>query len=848
MSNSNAQNASLVRWRNFNDEELFFVKVVNLLNISGLRMLIDTTHITEECLGFIKSLKKSFDNCNSGQQIRSTYDKAKRETAMLESRLDLISQAVSSPDFEYVKVCNKYNETFTRVSSNDYIYIKTMYDDEEDIRLFGYHDPKAYTHLYKAIKLILNQVNGRDEDEQIRILAALESFILTLCHLYDDIEADCLIDELEQEAFESMIQDPLPMGQELLGLLSELKMDMDMPRPPMYVRQFLNYCREAQSRFRYDRTKMHISSSSSGTYLIDESKRGRGSRWTCPSFMSSSFEVDNLKQRPEIAYLDRLTGFPLDLYPSEEEVDTLLHSIDRSLDTHPITTMYIKQHKLKRRCIHMAQNPTQDRLAMFRNALKPASAMYLNSDSAKDQEIGRLRSLKLSQKAFDEGYVVHCCDIHDATGTNSVEFQEECLSIVFEDRQIAKAFTTLTQQMRFNKFSRNKKKNGYYVAFRGQPQGTEPSFDGLTLMHYVVFLLVMIRLGLKNMRPEEFFIICGDDSVVYAKPQYIEGWREWETESGHDDLLFSTYRHIASLIGWDVHPSKGYHFNPSYDTACTVEFCKQAYLGGHLKSAMPLELFGQCDTAQGVIALLLWYARPTVSGSISLNRFFELLAQCGITLSPSQNVYVTMCAVAGSGIPNNAFQHLQVSERVREMYSPYMQWFRAYDIIEGLKRILDVSKIKSRDEKACFSFRRQDGKTYHMNRDAAKLEDAILEHGLNVGHGKIIDLYDQNLDCIEILSRVSDISESDTLYLISSWKDSQDLLAIRRFIRFMEFSIDDPLWYTYIPYQSLVDAKKAIDNLQPYSYSKRARTTGEMIISPPENFTLCLQEQRASFR
>lgn len=804
-----------VTWRNLTDDSETRVKVTNLALISGVGLVSDAESIVDLCCKFITEFQDTVEGCNSPQQILEVYDKAKREYSKLEEKIDFVMESIRDCGFERISVANKYTRSVTKLSTTTEIFVSSD-GDEESVRLFGYHDPKCFVYLYKVLQIVINDLAGLDSEDMEKVVTHLQSFILTIAHVYDDMEVESLTNKLEEDAFNSMIQNDLPICRELQELLDELIIDMEADHPLPYIRQFLLYCKSVRENLRFTSEGFHMSSASSGTYI-----KRNGKRYTVPSILSSELEPDPYEDDELIQQFDELVGFPKGLYPSKEEVANTARANNWEVESHPMTTTYIKQHKLKRRCIHMAINPIQDRLAIFRHALKDASEHYLKSDSASNQDIGRMKAKQLSLEAPNAEYFLHCCDIHDATGTNSVEFQEFGIQLVTDSVIAAKAFTRLTQTVRYNKFSSGKCFE--YTSNRGQPQGTEPSFDGLTLMHYIVFLLVMIKLGLKSMRPEDVFFITGDDSVIWVDHKIVEGF--WYDDS--DDMLFATYRHIASLIGWEIHPTKGYHFNPFRNNSCTVEFCKQAYANGMLKSAYPHELFGQMNSLNGVLSMILWEHRVSARGKISIFDLKKDLLLCGYELSPGQEVYIALSALLSDRVEQNAFSCIQLSPNEEARYMPFLKWFAGWDTIQSMRIMLSRSTIRNKDEAD-----KATSIDFHILRDMAWMDDALLLASDNPAH-KLNIVYETCLDKYSALGDLLSYSRGEILKF-ASCLDEESRSAVKKFCDLWNFLVDVPDWYNQVSFKILIDAKASINKIQPYSMSRRAKRESSSLLALDE--------------
>jgi hypothetical protein len=337
------------------------------------------------------------------------------------------------------------------------------------------------------------------------------------------------------------------------------------------------------------------------TSQIREGEKGR------KSILNSVLERDTYVSEPAVIAFDNFVGYKSHYL---KETDTL----DR-----PIKTIMIQNPgKFKMRGIHISENAIQDRCNYIHRCIKRGLSV-LKSDCSQNQQEGRefaqRLTLQWSVEEEPERIGIYCLDFSNATDTMDQELQCRVLEFLMGP-EVSNYWRFLSQSKKTFVF--NDGTSVDYLQLTGQPQGLLGSFDAFSIAHHFMMLMVMKMCNFEDRRPEEFYRVLGDDSIINT----IEP--EFDLELDEISVLDS-YKRVCSFANFLVNDDKGVytHYN---SLKALASFAKVDYLNGVNFSPTPyrlatLYLSNKLEqTEHGHLAVAIW---RTQVGYFNYEKFLE---------------------------------------------------------------------------------------------------------------------------------------------------------------------------------------------------------------------------------
>lgn len=513
----------------------------------------------------------------------------------------------------YIEMNSGTHQFNGRWSRTSHVYGLTI--DDEILDLWSCdRRPGCYKWLFLADLLMISWAAKADSLECDAWEAAswYSTVICSIGRLYEDIRPNvAYVEQSEQEALSRLVathdlDHESVYYQKLFELFDDIR-----EGSKTYIRDISSALRKSEliTNRQYSYRDYHLSMRKTGSKFKGKSY---------PGLYSALFESD--QRTPESANFDDFTGY----------VSHYNQNPTEQVEQPGGKTISIEQHKVDRRIIHMGDNPRQDRLNYVHRRLQDFLNL-LPEDCTKNQNRGIDFAIKVTDPAYrmQFGNNVYSLDISKATDTIDLEFQELCLRLLFPD-EIVDYWIMISKSPR--KFYFTSGKVCEYVQTCGQAQGYKSSFPSFAWCHHIVMRLLMLITDHTDMKPQDFYRVLGDDSIISCPDPTEE--------------VLDRYIDICQWINWSTNRSKGYvaHSSEQYAFA---EFAKKRVLNGVINTPIPGKLILNAEkTANGTIGLFQWisenykalYLRDVWRNSPKLSSmyneeeisFIERVASCGL--------------------------------------------------------------------------------------------------------------------------------------------------------------------------------------------------------------------------
>lgn len=513
----------------------------------------------------------------------------------------------------YIEMNSGTHQFNGRWSRTSHVYGLTI--DDEILDLWSCERrPGCYKWLYLADLLIISWAAKADslEFDAWEVASWYSTVICSIGRLYEDIRPNMAYVEKSEEESLARLCSTHELDHESIYYQKLMELFDDIREgSKTYIRDISSALRRSEllTNQQYSYRDYHLSMRKTGS-------RYKGKAY--PGLYSALFESD--QPTPESANFDDFTGY----------VSHYNQNPTEQVDQPGGKTISIEQHKVDRRIIHMGDNPRQDRLNYVHRRLQDFLNL-LPEDCTKNQNRGVDFAKKVTDPAYrmQFGNNVYSLDISKATDTIDLEFQELCLRLLFPD-EIVDYWISISKSPR--KFYFTNGKVSEYMQTCGQAQGYKSSFPSFAWCHHVVMRLLMLITDHTDMKPQDFYRVLGDDSIISCPDT--------------DELVLDQYISICQWINWSTNRSKGYvaHSSEQYAFA---EFAKKRVLNGVINTPIPGKLILNAEkTANGTIGLFQWistnykalYLRDVWKNSPKLSSmynedeisFIERVASCGL--------------------------------------------------------------------------------------------------------------------------------------------------------------------------------------------------------------------------
>lgn len=516
--------------------------------------------VFENLINFMIDEYNIVRNINSSKQLQEHYDACKNRYELLYKKVEEILDYLQIEDVESVSLARNESKKIYHLGTDTTINFQT-YIEDFIINLIDQVHPRSYKELYKALGQYLLDLEGASRNQVYNLVRQFSLVILSLGKIYDDIRGDFqFINEQETAALERLSQDDIQLSNELIVLLDDVIEDIyENPNLP-YIRDIsrgIKTGKYLESPYNEDED-IHISLRSTGTKVNGIGQKG---------LLASIVEYDPLKEKCKD--FDSKVGY-ISNYLTEDEINSIP---ELTVKQYSRKTISIEQHKLKRRIIHMCANPIQDRAQYYHNRIA-RFVRGLPSDCTFDQDRGIQRALVVTSRREVElrHWNVYCLDLSNATDTLSRQYQQICIEILMPNLGQYWSDIVFDDHI-FCKYDRTEE---ILSQKRGQPQGYKSSFPAFAWAHHILMRMLMKLHHLEQMRPEEFYRVLGDDSLISVED--------------YDRSVMYDYIKLCSLVGWECHEHKGYKFFYDSDEHASAEFAKVRVMDGKVFTPVPLML------------------------------------------------------------------------------------------------------------------------------------------------------------------------------------------------------------------------------------------------------------------
>lgn len=595
--------------------------------VSNLTQSLDVSvsgEVFENLVQFLYSEINTINNLNSIKQMTEHYDACKLRYEAMYTKIEELLDLFDLEDLESVELTRRENRKLFQVGRDTTIVVTDLIDTYI-VQLISTVHPRSYKYLYKAMAQFLleeaelqwNQ-NSRSKFQQFSLV------LLSLGKVYDDIRGnDDFIMQQEKEALVRLQTPDLELSEELTNLLDSVLEDIYSTDRLPYVADIKRQIRIGkylESSFDEDKD-FHISLRSTGTRVNGIGQKG---------LIASIVETDPLIE--EMKDFDNKVGYH-SYYLSDNTVEGYtIKQYDRK-------TISIEQHKLKRRIIHMCSNPIQDRAQWYHNRLA-RFVDSLPSDCTFRQHSGIQRALIATspEQVRVHKWNIYSLDLSNATDTLSRQYQQICIDLVMPN--LGQYWSKLV--FHDHTFVFHDKSEATLSQRRGQPQGYKSSFPAFALAHHILMRMLMKLHGLEMMKPEDFYRVLGDDSLI--------------TVCDPDKSIMYDYIKLCGLVGWECHEDKGYKFFYDSDEHASAEFAKVRVMDGKVFTPVPLMLMLNTHKRSAQLATCLFNIKRGVVDS-NLGSLVRRLQNMGNNLSEDYIHTMDLLAYFGYG----DFKHVQSS-------------------------------------------------------------------------------------------------------------------------------------------------------------------------------------------
>jgi len=513
----------------------------------------------------------------AGIHLKSFVEGCKNRSEELTQLMNCLSLVDNEVDIVILNKKTEYcPQKITYISGRDnHIYLVGS-DDDDVAEVYVIHrEPKCYSPLFVGMLKVMDaalklQFISRTEYKFCMYLAEI---LISTSRIYLEFRSNqAMIDEQEQEILaELQSGHMLDVSSDFYDTLFEVQCDIQDDKKA-YVREFCQALRQSrdfiESPFSDDDYYYSAKASSSTIKYSEPNMRGRkkvSRRKEC-SILSSAWEIDSWSDHPVnevIGYKSSYNKVALDGY-----------------DDPIVVTSSINQHKIKRRIIHVGNNPTQDRCSYIHRRMIRFLAQ-IPSDCTLYQDGGVTFARRVTSQKYREknGYpTVLCLDFTNATDTLNQEFQCHCLGLLFKPEVVDfwKDLSSLQKRFRFAGKSPDKE----YVQSTGQPQGLLGSFDSFALAHHIIMLMVMRHCELEEVEASHFYRILGDDSIICT------------TVPDPADIVLETYKGICEWANLTINLDKS-RITRHVDSVAFAEFAKVSVLNGEIMTPPPIRILSR---------------------------------------------------------------------------------------------------------------------------------------------------------------------------------------------------------------------------------------------------------------
>lgn len=581
--------------------------------------------VFENLAQFLYDEYNIINNINSIKQLTEHYNSCKTRYEALYKKIEELLDLFDLDDLESVRLTRRENRKLFHMGQDTTIVVTDLIDSYI-VRLIDTVHPRSYRYLYKAMAQFLYEISGTSWNQNLRDkFQQFSLVILSLGKIYDDIRGnDDFIMEQEREAFTRLQTPDIELSEELKAILDSVLDDIyDESQRFPYVADLqrqLRIGKYLESPFNED-VDYHVSLRSTGTKVNGIAQKG---------LIASIVETDPLIET--MKEFDEAVG-----YHSYYLRDNIRNGY--SVKQYNRKTISIEQHKLKRRIIYMCANAIQDRAQWYHNRL----ARFIDSlpsDCTFRQWNGIQRALIATspEQVRSHQWNIYSLDLSNATDTLSRQYQQICIDMVMPN--LGKFWSQLV--FHDHTFVFHDKTEKVLSPKRGQPQGYKSSFPAFALAHHMLMRMVMKLHGLENMRPEDFYRVLGDDSLITVKDP--------------DKSIMYDYIRLCGLVGWECHEDKGYKFFYDSDEHASAEFAKVRVMDGKVFTPVPLMLMLNSNKPSAKLSTCLFNIKRGLVDS-SLSSLVKRLQNMGEVLSETYIHTMDLLAFFGYG----DFKHVQTS-------------------------------------------------------------------------------------------------------------------------------------------------------------------------------------------
>lgn len=569
--------------------------------------------VFENLINFMFDENNIVLHLNSSKQLQEHYDACKTRYECLYKKVEEILDYLQIEDVESIHVTRHGDKHVFNFGNDTTINFQTYIEDFV-INLIDQVHPRSYKYLYKALGQFLMDISGETRVGAYEHTRQFCLVILSLGKIYDDIRGDFqFINEQETAAIERLSHEDIELSDELIELLDSVIDDIyDNPNLP-YIRDIARGIKTGKYlESSYDEDQdIHISLRSTGTKV-----NGHGQKGLLASIVEFDPLVDKCKE------FDTLVNFHSH-YLTKDEIESIP---GLKVKQYSRKTISIEQHKLKRRIIHMCANPIQDRAQWYHNRIA-RFIRQLPSDCTFDQDRGIQRALVVTsaREVNSHQWNVYCLDLSNATDTLSRQYQQICIDILMPN--LGQYWSDIVFDDHV--FCKHDRSEVILSQKRGQPQGYKSSFPAFAWAHHILMRMLMKLHHLEYMRPEEFYRVLGDDSLISVKDD--------------DRTIMYDYIHLCSLVGWECHDDKGYKFFFDSDEHASAEFAKVRVMDGRVFTPVPLMLMLNGYKPVSAMACCLHnIKRQQLSSDIT--RFINRLSDLGYSVDPETEKVINLLA------------------------------------------------------------------------------------------------------------------------------------------------------------------------------------------------------------